>query len=40
LNQGLGVSEFYDNEEVEMAVREILTTQEICIYRDGIFKIL
>jgi hypothetical protein len=40
LKQGLGCSGFYDNEEVEVAVRELLTTQETCIYGDGIFKIV
>jgi len=31
LNQILGGSGFYDNEEVEKAVRELLRTQETCI---------
>jgi len=37
LKQGLGCSGIYDNEEVEMAVRELLRRRETCIYVEGIF---
>jgi hypothetical protein len=40
LKQGLGSGGLYDNEEVEMAVRELLRTQETCIQGDGAFKIV
>jgi len=40
LKQGLGCSGIYDNEEVEVAVRELLRTRETCIYGEGIFKIV
>jgi len=40
LKQGLGGSGYCDNEEAERAVRELLRTQETCIFNDGVFRIV
>jgi hypothetical protein len=40
LKQGWGISGLYDNEEAEMAVRELLKTKETCTQGDGVLKIL
>jgi hypothetical protein len=40
LKQHFGGRRFHNNEEVEMALRDLLRMQEPYFYRDGIFKVV